>query len=104
MGVDCIIKSPQTFHQLIKKHEVQDSRFVSIKVEIFSDLDDWIQKEAWKDKDNKEILKQLVRDSPSGKLSTELQSVQKVVKEELESERRQFKNSSDRNKTIPPEF
>ncbi|MBW0530069.1 hypothetical protein O181_069784 [Austropuccinia psidii MF-1] len=33
-----------------------------------------------------------------------LQSVQKVVKEEIESEIRQFKKYPDRNRSIPPDF
>ncbi|MBW0526389.1 hypothetical protein O181_066104 [Austropuccinia psidii MF-1] len=37
------------------------------------------------------------QDSPYGKLSTKLQSVQKAVKEELESEIRRFKKYADRN-------
>ncbi|MBW0492160.1 hypothetical protein O181_031875 [Austropuccinia psidii MF-1] len=44
------------------------------------------------------------QDSPAGKLSTKLQSVQKVVKEELESEIRRFRKHSDRNGSIPPYF
>ncbi|MBW0558888.1 hypothetical protein O181_098603 [Austropuccinia psidii MF-1] len=60
-GVDFISKNPQNFHQVIKKNGIQESRLFSIKVEIFSDLVDVIQKEVWKDKDYKEILKQLAR-------------------------------------------
>ncbi|MBW0568022.1 hypothetical protein O181_107737 [Austropuccinia psidii MF-1] len=33
-----------------------------------------------------------------------LQSVQQVVKEELESEIRRFKKHADRNRTVPPDF
>ncbi|MBW0588610.1 hypothetical protein O181_128325 [Austropuccinia psidii MF-1] len=44
------------------------------------------------------------QDSPAGKLSTKLQSVQKVVKEELESAIRRFKKYADRNRSIPPDF
>ncbi|MBW0465429.1 hypothetical protein O181_005144 [Austropuccinia psidii MF-1] len=44
------------------------------------------------------------QDSPAGKLSTKLQSVQQVVKEELESEISKFKKYADRNRTIPPDF
>ncbi|MBW0532193.1 hypothetical protein O181_071908 [Austropuccinia psidii MF-1] len=44
------------------------------------------------------------QDSPAGKLSTKLQSVQQVVKEELESEIRRFKKYADRNRSIPPDF
>ncbi|MBW0516871.1 hypothetical protein O181_056586 [Austropuccinia psidii MF-1] len=44
------------------------------------------------------------QDTPAGKLSTKLQSVQKVVKEEVESAMKCFKNYSDRNREIPPDF
>ncbi|MBW0593854.1 hypothetical protein O181_133569 [Austropuccinia psidii MF-1] len=60
-GVDLISKNPQSFHQVIKQDGIQESRFFSIKVEVFSDLVDKIQKEVWQDKDYKEILKQLAR-------------------------------------------
>ncbi|MBW0508160.1 hypothetical protein O181_047875 [Austropuccinia psidii MF-1] len=58
-GVDFIRKNPQNFHQIIKQDGIQESRFFSIKVEIFSHLVDNIQKEVWQEKDYKEILKQL---------------------------------------------
>ncbi|MBW0569464.1 hypothetical protein O181_109179 [Austropuccinia psidii MF-1] len=60
-GVDFISKNPQKFHQVIKQDGIQESRLFSIKVEVFSDLVDKIQKEVWQDKDYKEILKQLAR-------------------------------------------
>ncbi|MBW0567493.1 hypothetical protein O181_107208 [Austropuccinia psidii MF-1] len=60
-GVDFIRKNPQNFHQVIKQYGIQESRFFSIKVEIFSDLVDKIQKEEWQDKDCQEIIKQLAR-------------------------------------------
>ncbi|MBW0472364.1 hypothetical protein O181_012079 [Austropuccinia psidii MF-1] len=44
------------------------------------------------------------QDSPAGKVSTKLKSVQQLVKEELESEIRIFKNYAHINRTIPPEF
>ncbi|MBW0543187.1 hypothetical protein O181_082902, partial [Austropuccinia psidii MF-1] len=44
------------------------------------------------------------QDSPTGKVSKKLQSVQQVVKEELESEIRRFKKYADRNRTITPDF
>ncbi|MBW0545257.1 hypothetical protein O181_084972 [Austropuccinia psidii MF-1] len=44
------------------------------------------------------------QDSTAGKLSTKLQSVQQVVKEELESEIKCFKKYADRNRAIPPDF
>ncbi|MBW0541872.1 hypothetical protein O181_081587 [Austropuccinia psidii MF-1] len=46
----------------------------------------------------------IFQDSPSGKLSTKLQSLQQVVKEELESAIRRFKKYADRNRAIPPDF
>ncbi|MBW0510689.1 hypothetical protein O181_050404 [Austropuccinia psidii MF-1] len=61
MGVDFIRNNPQNFHQLIKQDGIQESRFFSIKVEIFSDLVDKIKKEVWKGKDSKEILQKLER-------------------------------------------
>ncbi|MBW0522021.1 hypothetical protein O181_061736 [Austropuccinia psidii MF-1] len=60
-GVDFISKNPQIFHQIIKQDVIQESRFFSIKVEIFSDFVYKIQKEVWQDKNYKEILKQLAR-------------------------------------------
>ncbi|MBW0476380.1 hypothetical protein O181_016095 [Austropuccinia psidii MF-1] len=41
---------------------------------------------------------------PAGKLSKKPQSVQKVVKEELESAIRRLKKYAARNRTIPPDF
>ncbi|MBW0593319.1 hypothetical protein O181_133034, partial [Austropuccinia psidii MF-1] len=44
-GVDFISKNPLNFHQVIKQDGIQESRLFSIKVKIFSDLADKIQKE-----------------------------------------------------------
>ncbi|MBW0484896.1 hypothetical protein O181_024611 [Austropuccinia psidii MF-1] len=44
------------------------------------------------------------QDTPAGKLSTKLQSVQQVVKEELESAIKCFEKYSDTNRAIPPDF
>ncbi|MBW0566565.1 hypothetical protein O181_106280 [Austropuccinia psidii MF-1] len=43
-------------------------------------------------------------DTPALKLSTKLQSVQQVVKEELKSAIRQFKKYADGNRKISPDF
>ncbi|MBW0494568.1 hypothetical protein O181_034283, partial [Austropuccinia psidii MF-1] len=43
-------------------------------------------------------------DSPAGKLSKKLQSVQQIVKEELESAIRRLKKYADRNRSITPDF
>ncbi|MBW0580667.1 hypothetical protein O181_120382 [Austropuccinia psidii MF-1] len=44
------------------------------------------------------------QDTPSGKLLTKLQSVQQLVKEELDSAIKHFKKYGDRNRAIPPDF
>ncbi|MBW0481013.1 hypothetical protein O181_020728 [Austropuccinia psidii MF-1] len=96
-GMDFIKKNPQNFPRVLKQNEIEESRF-------FSYLVDQIQKTVWQDKDYEEILKQLERDKPSGKLSTKLQSVHQVFKEELGSEIKRFKKYADRNREIPPYF
>ncbi|MBW0512702.1 hypothetical protein O181_052417 [Austropuccinia psidii MF-1] len=53
-GVDLISKNTQNFHQVLKLNEIKES-------EIFSDLVYRIQKAVWKDKEYKEIIKQLAR-------------------------------------------
>ncbi|MBW0491827.1 hypothetical protein O181_031542 [Austropuccinia psidii MF-1] len=73
-GVDFISKKPQNFHQVSKQGGIQESRFFSIKVEIFSDLVDHIQKEVWKDKEYKEILKELARGESVSDYSAEPQA------------------------------
>ncbi|MBW0518374.1 hypothetical protein O181_058089 [Austropuccinia psidii MF-1] len=73
-GVDFISKSPQSLHQVIKQDGIQESRFSSIKAEIFPYLVDKIQKEVWKDKDYKEILKKLARGESVTDYSLEPQS------------------------------
>ncbi|MBW0488973.1 hypothetical protein O181_028688 [Austropuccinia psidii MF-1] len=45
-GMDFISKNPQTFHQVIKKDEIHNSRFFSIRDEMFSDLVEQIRKEV----------------------------------------------------------
>ncbi|MBW0541888.1 hypothetical protein O181_081603, partial [Austropuccinia psidii MF-1] len=60
-GVEFVGKNPHNFQQVIKQDGIHESRFFSIKVEIFSDLVDKIQKEVWQDKDYQEILKQLAK-------------------------------------------
>ncbi|MBW0492053.1 hypothetical protein O181_031768 [Austropuccinia psidii MF-1] len=94
-------------------HQQESSKFPTspsarlnfrIKIGIFSDLVNQIQKYLWQEKDYKELLKRLPRGSPTGNISTKLQQVQKVVKEELGSEIRCFKKWEDRNRSIPPDF
>ncbi|MBW0532442.1 hypothetical protein O181_072157 [Austropuccinia psidii MF-1] len=60
-GVDFIRKNTQDFQKALKPDEIQESRLFPIKVEIFSDLVDPIQKELWQDTAYKEVLKKLAR-------------------------------------------
>ncbi|MBW0512796.1 hypothetical protein O181_052511 [Austropuccinia psidii MF-1] len=46
----------------------------------------------------------IYQDSPAGKISTKLQSVKQVVKEESESAIRRFKKYAYRNRSIPLDF
>ncbi|MBW0488190.1 hypothetical protein O181_027905 [Austropuccinia psidii MF-1] len=73
-GVDFISKNPQNFHQLIKQDGIKESKFSSIKAQIFSDLVDHIQKEVWQDKDYKGILKKLARGESVSDYSLEPQA------------------------------
>ncbi|MBW0551171.1 hypothetical protein O181_090886 [Austropuccinia psidii MF-1] len=52
-GVDFISKNPQNFHPVLNHNEIKESRFFSIKVEVFLDLVDQIQKTVLQDKDYK---------------------------------------------------
>ncbi|MBW0474408.1 hypothetical protein O181_014123 [Austropuccinia psidii MF-1] len=80
-GVDFISKNPQTFHHKIKQDGIQESRFFSIKVKLFSYLVDKIQKAVLQDKDYKEILKQLARGESVPDYSLEPQAKLLLFKE-----------------------
>ncbi|MBW0497586.1 hypothetical protein O181_037301 [Austropuccinia psidii MF-1] len=82
-GVDFISKNPQNFHQEIKQDGIKESRFFSIKVEIFSDLADKIQRELWQDKDYKEILKQPAEGESVTKYSLDPQAKLLLFKDRL---------------------
>ncbi|MBW0560454.1 hypothetical protein O181_100169 [Austropuccinia psidii MF-1] len=82
-GVDFISNNPQNIHQVIKQDGIQESRFFSIKVEIFSDLVDKIQKEVWKDKEYKAILKQLARGESVTDYSLEPQAKLLLLKDRV---------------------
>ncbi|MBW0505421.1 hypothetical protein O181_045136 [Austropuccinia psidii MF-1] len=73
-GVDFINKNPGNFHQVIKHDGIQESISFSIKVKIFSDFVDQIQKEVWKEKGNKEILNKLARGESVSDYSLEPQA------------------------------
>ncbi|MBW0489330.1 hypothetical protein O181_029045 [Austropuccinia psidii MF-1] len=81
--VDFIRKNPQNFHQEITEDGFQESRFFSIKVEIFSDLVDKFQKEVWQDKDYKEIRKQLERGESVTDYSSEPQAKLLLIKDRV---------------------
>ncbi|MBW0572481.1 hypothetical protein O181_112196, partial [Austropuccinia psidii MF-1] len=82
-GVDFIRNNPQNFHQVIKQDGISESRFFSIKVQIFSDLVDKIQKEVWQEKDYKEILKQLERGESVPDYSLEPQAKLLLLKDRV---------------------
>ncbi|MBW0546561.1 hypothetical protein O181_086276 [Austropuccinia psidii MF-1] len=82
-GVDFVRKNPQNFHQIIKQDGIQDSRLFSIKVEIFSDLVDQIQKEVWQDKNYKLIVKQLERGELVSDYSLEPQAKLLIFKDRV---------------------
>ncbi|MBW0525940.1 hypothetical protein O181_065655 [Austropuccinia psidii MF-1] len=82
-GVDFISKNPHNFHQVIKQDGFQESRFLSIKVEIFSDLVDTIQKEVRQDKDYKKIRKQLARGESVTTYSLEPQAKLSLFKDRV---------------------
>ncbi|MBW0503290.1 hypothetical protein O181_043005 [Austropuccinia psidii MF-1] len=48
--VEFVSKNPQNVHQFLNKNDIKESSFFSIKVEVFSDLVDQIQKAVWQDK------------------------------------------------------
>ncbi|MBW0560651.1 hypothetical protein O181_100366 [Austropuccinia psidii MF-1] len=82
-GVDFISKNPQNVHQVIKQDRIKESRFFSIKVEIFSDPVVKIQNEVWQDKDYKEILKQLAKGESVPDYSLEPQAKLLLVKDRV---------------------
>ncbi|MBW0557182.1 hypothetical protein O181_096897 [Austropuccinia psidii MF-1] len=68
---------------LSQEDGIKESRFFSIKVEIFSDLVEKIQKEVWQEKDYKEILKQLARGESVPDYSLEPQAKLLLSKEQV---------------------
>ncbi|MBW0495628.1 hypothetical protein O181_035343 [Austropuccinia psidii MF-1] len=100
-NVDFISKNPQIFHQVIKQDGIQESRFFSIKEHSSKKQSPFCT--IYGRNSSFDSIR-ISQDSPAGKLSTKLQSVQQVVKEELESAIRTFKKYANRNGTIPPDF
>ncbi|MBW0494012.1 hypothetical protein O181_033727, partial [Austropuccinia psidii MF-1] len=56
---DILRKNPMSFQQLIKKDEVQSSRYFAVKVESFLNLIDSIQKALWQDSQYRSIPQEL---------------------------------------------
>ncbi|MBW0590871.1 hypothetical protein O181_130586, partial [Austropuccinia psidii MF-1] len=81
--VDFIIKNPQKFNKSLKQDTIQKSRFFSIKVQIFSDFVDQIEKEVWKDKGYKELLKQIARGESVSDFSLEPQAKLLLFKDKV---------------------
>ncbi|MBW0480795.1 hypothetical protein O181_020510 [Austropuccinia psidii MF-1] len=103
-GEDFTSKNPMNFQQLIKKDEVQPSRYFEVKVESFSNLINSIQKPLWQDSQYRSILQELDKDTHSGKLSTKIQSVQQDVKRRLEAAINRLKRYEDKSRASPPAF
>ncbi|MBW0587871.1 hypothetical protein O181_127586, partial [Austropuccinia psidii MF-1] len=74
-GEDFISNNPMNYEQLIKKDEVQCSRYFAVKVKSFSNLIDSIQKALWQDSQYRSILDEwgkdwvMVANDPSIQLS-----------------------------------
>ncbi|MBW0560157.1 hypothetical protein O181_099872 [Austropuccinia psidii MF-1] len=58
-GEDFISKNPLNYQKMIKKDEIQASKFFAVKVEAFSNLSESIQKALWKYSQYRSILQDL---------------------------------------------
>ncbi|MBW0486112.1 hypothetical protein O181_025827 [Austropuccinia psidii MF-1] len=58
-GEDFISKNTMNFQQLIKKDEVQPSRYFAVKRESFSNFHESIQKKLWQDPQYRSVLQEL---------------------------------------------
>ncbi|MBW0489889.1 hypothetical protein O181_029604 [Austropuccinia psidii MF-1] len=58
-GEDFISKNPMNYQKIIKKDEIQASKFFAVKVEAFSNLSESIQKALWQDSQYRSILQDL---------------------------------------------
>ncbi|MBW0537390.1 hypothetical protein O181_077105 [Austropuccinia psidii MF-1] len=58
-GEDLISKNPMNYQQIIKKYEIQASKFFAVKVDSFSNLIDSIHKALWQDSHYRDILQEL---------------------------------------------
>ncbi|MBW0495824.1 hypothetical protein O181_035539 [Austropuccinia psidii MF-1] len=92
------------FQQLIKQDEVRPSRYFAVKVESFSNLIDSIQKALWQDSQYRRLLQELGKATPTGKLSTKIQSVQQDVKRGIEVAINRFKRYADKSRANPLVF
>ncbi|MBW0492250.1 hypothetical protein O181_031965 [Austropuccinia psidii MF-1] len=77
-----IFSSTEEEH-IIKQDVIKESRFFSIKGEMLSDLVDQIQKEVWKDKYSKAVLKKLARGELVPDYSLEPQAKLSVLKDRV---------------------
>ncbi|MBW0515203.1 hypothetical protein O181_054918 [Austropuccinia psidii MF-1] len=103
-GEDFISKNPMNFQQLMKQDEVQPSGFFAVEGECFSKFIESIQKKLWRDSQYRSILQELGRDTPAGKLSTKIQSVQQDVKREYEVTINRFMTYADKSRECSPVF
>ncbi|MBW0570997.1 hypothetical protein O181_110712 [Austropuccinia psidii MF-1] len=92
------------YQQIIEKDEIQVSKFFSVKVDLFPNLTDSMQKELWQDYHYRSLLQDLSKDTPAGNLSTKVQSVKQDVKRELEVSINRLKRYADKIGSSPPVF
>ncbi|MBW0547998.1 hypothetical protein O181_087713 [Austropuccinia psidii MF-1] len=58
-GEDLISKNPMTYQKIIKKDEIQVSKLFAVKVDLFSNFIESIQKELWQDPQYRSTLQDL---------------------------------------------
>ncbi|MBW0507475.1 hypothetical protein O181_047190 [Austropuccinia psidii MF-1] len=103
-GEDFISKNPIKYHQIVKKNEIQASKFFSVKVDFFSNFIDSMKKALWNNSLYRSILQDLGKDTPDGRLSTKIQQVLEDVRRELEVAINRFKRYADKRRESPPFF
>ncbi|MBW0529800.1 hypothetical protein O181_069515 [Austropuccinia psidii MF-1] len=92
-GEDSIRNNPMNFQQLIKQDELQPSRYFAQSLFF-----------TFYGRDPKFDSVNITKDTPSGKLSTKIQSVQQGVKTVLEVAINRFKRYADESRASPPDF
>ncbi|MBW0582805.1 hypothetical protein O181_122520 [Austropuccinia psidii MF-1] len=69
-GEDLVSKNPMNYQKMIKQDEIQASKFFAVKVDLFSNLVDSIQKSLWQDSQYTSILENLGKAGHPGQEKT----------------------------------